>query len=619
MLLSRQIRLVAAFDHRHVFVDPAPDPALSYAERKRLFDLGRSSWDDYDRGLLSEGGMIVRRGAKEVELTPQVLAALDLPDDTGAMDGESLIRAVLRAPVELLWNGGIGTYVKAAFETHAEVGDASNDAVRVDATELRCRVVGEGGNLGLTQAARVQYALQGGRLNTDALDNSAGVALSDREVNLKILLAPAVWAGELEERRRNDLLEAITDDVADLVLRDNWSQSLAVSLDELRVEDQLDEFRDLMTSLERDGLLDRAAEGLPSMEVLVERAESARSLTRPELCVLLAYAKLSVKAALVRGSLTDDAALEKYLLDYFPPAAIHVAGEAHLAQHRLRRQIVTSQVTNDVVDLMGATFVHRLVRDTGRGVDEVVQAWLVASRLADHRALLAELAVPGRALRTADAYRWVLGLGRVLDRATRWLLQASVGTEPAGEVIRRNQEGLAVLRERFPEIVAGFDRGVFEQRVAELEKLGADEAFARRLITLRFLDQLLEILRVARETNSDPLETGRAFYRVSELLSVPWLREAVYDAAEDDRWEQRAAQALADDLNRAHHRLVAQVMAARDAEPDVGRTAARLLDNREREVHRFHRLLDEIRAEEAISLSGLSVAVREITHLSEMV
>ncbi len=618
MLLSEQIKLVAAFDHRHVFIDPDPDPAPSFAERQRLFALGRSSWDDYDRSLLSAGGMIVPRGSKEVELTPEARAALDLPDDTGPVDGETLIRAVLRAPVELLWNGGIGTYVKATFESQADAGDASNDAVRVDATELRCDVVGEGGNLGLTQAARVQYALRGGRINTDALDNSGGVALSDREVNLKILLGPAVRSGELEESRRNELLEGLTDDVATLVLRDNWSQSLAVSLDELRIADWLDEFRDLMTTLERSGLLDRASEALPSMEVLVERAEEGKSLTRPELCVLLAYSKLALKAALVTSELPDDRALAGYLTQYFPDQAVRTVGEGQLEQHRLRREIVVSQVTNDVVDLMGATFVHRLVRDTGRNADEVVRAWLIAARLADHRSLLAELSQPGRSLRTRDAYRWVLGLGRVLERATRWLLQTSGPDEATVDVIARNQEGLAVLRDHFHSIVAGEDREVYQRRVEELQELGAEEGFARRLITLRFLDQLLEILRVARKTDSDPLETGKAFYRVSELLSVPWLREAVYDAAEDDRWEQRAAQALADDLNRAHHRLVARVMADRDGAPDPSEAAARLLEHRERSVQRFRQLLDEVRAEEAISLSGLSVAVREITRLSEL-
>ncbi len=620
MLLSEQIRLVAAFDHRHIFIDPDPDPAPTFAERTRMFALGRSSWADYDESLLSEGGMIVPRASKEVVLTPQAREALGLPDDVGPLEGEALIRAVLRAPVELLWNGGIGTYVKASFETHADAGDASNDAVRVDADELRCGVVGEGGNLGLTQAARIEYALGGGRINTDALDNSGGVALSDREVNLKILLGPSVRNGSLASDERNTLLEALTDDVADRVLQDNWSQSLAVSLDELRQADQLDEFRDLMTSLERNGLLDRTAEGLPSLEVLVERAESGSGLTRPELCVLLAYAKLSVKGAVVRSDLPDESSVERYLTGYFPNEAIRRAGRAQLGQHPLRREIITSQVTNDLVDIMGATFVHRVTRDTGRSADEVVRAWVVASRLADHRRHLGELSQgAGRNLRTADAYRWVLGLSRVLERTTRWALQNVPFEADTEDVIADHEPGLEVLRAHFGDLVAGEDRSLFDRLVSDVRGLGAEETFAKELITLRFLDQMLEIVRVARETGGDPIDTARAFYRVSELLWVPWLREAIFASADDDRWEQRAAQALADDLTRAHHRMVSQVMRERVAGVDVGDAAQRLLEERRRDVERFRRLLDEIRMENEISLSGLSVAVREITVLSERV
>jgi glutamate dehydrogenase len=618
MLLSEQVRLVAAFDHRHVFIDPDPDPAATFAERTRLFEMGRSSWEDYDRALLSPGGMIVPRGAKEVRLTPEAIVALGLGEDPGPLNGEELIRIVLRAPVELLWNGGIGTYVKATWETHGDAGDASNDAVRIDATELRAQVVGEGGNLGLTQAARIQYALEGGRINTDALDNSGGVSLSDREVNLKILLGPAVRSGELDQDERNRLLEELTDDVADRVLEDNWSQSLAVSLDQLRLVEQLDEFRDLMSGLERQGLLDRAAEGLPSLEVLVGRAEEGFSLTRPELCVLLAYGKLAVKLELAGSAIPDDPVLTDYLDGYFPDAARERVGAETLRSHRLRREIVTSQVTNDMVDLMGATFVHRLVRDTGRSTAEVVRAWLIAARLAEHRQVVSALAEPERDLRTADAYRWLLGLSRVLERTARWLLQNVDLEQDTETVLAANRPGLDRLQAHFAEIVAGEDRDVYVSRVDELVGLGAGDDFARRLITLRFLDQALEILRVARETDSDVLDTGRAYYRVSELLRVPWIREAIFTSAGDDRWEQRAAQALADDLTRAHHRLVARVMTHRDGVPDVGEAAARLLAIRERDVRRFRGLLDELQEEtDALGLPALSVAVREIAVLSE--
>ena len=424
MLLSEQIRLIAAFDHRHVFIDPDPDPAPTYEERKRIFELGRSSWEDYDTSLLSEGGMIIPRGAKEVELSPQARKALGIKDDEVApSDGEALIRAVLRAPVELLWNGGIGTYVKSSSESHADAGDPANDAVRLDVEELRCDVIGEGGNLGLTQRARVEYALSGGRINTDALDNSGGVDMSDHEVNLKILLAPAVQSGTLTEDERNELLEELTEGVAELVLENNRSQSLAISLDERRSKESLDDFRDLMYALEKAGELDRTAEQLPSADVLAERRGRGLAMARPELCVLLAYAKLRLKSQLLAGRLPDDPATYSYLLGYFPAKAIRAAGEGSLDGHRLRREIITAEVTNDLVDLMGSGFVTRVMRDTGAEAEEVVRAWLVASRLADHRALLGQMATQSTSLAARVSYRWLLALSRVLERTTRWVLQ----------------------------------------------------------------------------------------------------------------------------------------------------------------------------------------------------
>lgn len=620
MLLSKQIRLVAAFDHRHIFIDPDPDPAVGYEERARLAGLGRSSWADYDESLLSAGGMIIPRGAKEVELTPQARAALGVAEDVGTMDGEAVIRAVLQAPVELLWNGGIGTYVKASTESHTDAGDPSNDGVRVDGAQLRCAVVGEGGNLGFTQAARVEYAMAGGRINTDALDNSGGVALSDREVNLKILLGPAVRSGSLGGEERNELLEELTENVAQRVLRYNWSQSLAISLDRLRQDEQPDEFRDLMTALERSGVLDRASEGLPTLETLVERAEGGQGLTRPELCTLLAYTKMAVKGAVAGSTLPDAPSVERYLTGYFPDEAIAKAGEDNLAQHPLRREIISSQVTNDLVDLMGATFVNRLSRDTGAPADQVVRAWIVASRLADHHRYLHELTEgAGKGLATEHAYRWLLGLSRVLERTTRWALRQVTDDTDLEALIASYQPGLEVLRREYATLVSGDERDRFEQLVAEARDLGAEPDFAAEMASLRFLDQMLKILRVARETEGDPVDAARAFYRVAELLGVTWLREAVFDSARDDRWEQRAAQALSDDLTRAHHRLVSQVMREKVAGLDASEVAQRIIQDRRRDLDRYRQLLDEIRADDEISLSGLSVAVREVTTLSERV
>jgi glutamate dehydrogenase len=509
MLLSEQIRLLAAFDHRHVFIDPDPDPSVSFAERKRLFEQGRSSWDDYARGKLSRGGMIVSRGTKEVELTPQAARALGLEGGPAVMDGEALIRCVLGAPAELLWNGGIGTYVKATTELHSDVGDPMNDSVRVSVGDLRCQVVGEGGNLGLTQRARIEYALGGGRINTDALDNSGGVDLSDHEVNLKILMSPSVAAGAMGAERRNALLEDLTEPVAQLVLHDNRSQSLAISLDEQRARTSANDFRDLMYALEKAGDLDRVAAGLPSRDVLAERAEEGKSLVRPELCVLLAYAKLGLKNELLKSSLPDDPVTESYLVGYFPPAAIIATGRDHLTTHRLRREIIASQLVNDLVDLMGSTFVYRLTRDMGVSAEQVVRAWLVASRLADHRALLTQMGEQTR-IGTELTYRWLLGLARVLERTARWVLRNVEPEASPALIVGRHLEGLATLRESFAEFVAGDERELFEARVTEIQAVGADVSFSKRLITLRFLDQLLEILEIAREAGASPVATAKA-------------------------------------------------------------------------------------------------------------
>jgi glutamate dehydrogenase len=517
---------------------------------------------------------------------------------------------VLRAPVELLWNGGIGTYVKAPLESNADAGDPSNDAVRVNSDELRCRVVGEGGNLGFTQRSRIDFALRGGKLNTDALDNSGGVDLSDREVNLKILLRHPVRSGAMGEDERNQLLEELTDSVAQLVLADNENQSLAISLDEDRTRENLDDFRDLMSVLEKTGGLERSAEYLPTWEVLCDRIEEqGHSLTRPELCVLLSYAKMDLMGRLLKSELPDDAATEEYLLHYFPDAALEASGEQGLALHRLRREIVACQLTNDLVDLMGATFVNRVARDTAREAADVARAWLVAARLAGHQELVRRVSGTEAVLSSRVAYRWLLGLARVLERTTRWILTNVDRESQTASLIDENHGKLETLRADFGDFVAGEDKIVFERRVSEIERHGAEPSFARSLITLRFLDQLLEILRVARETGAEPLVAGRAYYKVSERFHVPWLRQAIFGSASEDRWEQRAAQALAADLSRAHSSLTRLVVGVGDGKGALSTSTS--------EYGRFRELMEEIRGEESMSVSGLSVAVREIALMAD--
>ena len=612
MLLSRQTRLVAAFDHRHVFIDPDPDPETSFAERERLFRLRRSTWDDYDRGMLSPGGMIVSRGAKSVDLTEEARTALGLDPDSATLDGESLIRAVLSAPVDLLWNGGIGTYVKANAESHADAGDASNDAVRIDVKDLRAKVVGEGGNLGFTQAARVEYALGGGRINTDALDNSGGVNLSDREVNLKILLNEALNAGLVTREERNRLLERLTDTVAGLVVMDNESGCQAVSMDEYRARRGMDHYWALMGDLSRIGLLDRDAEGLPSWDQLTARREANQSLTRPELSVLLSYAKLHLKDRLLASDLPDDPSTQDYFFEYFPQGAVDQVPRELAVNHRLRREIVACQLTNDLVDLMGSAFIGRLVRETGREAREIARAWLVAAKLTRHQSLLAEIRAREGEVSTAVTYRWTMGLARVLERTTRWVLNNCDPEESTTALIEGSLDGLEALRERFHEIVAGEDRENFMARVRAVSPHPGDEAFVRNLVALRFLDHLLEILRLARNNGTDPVGAARMYYWVTEELRIPWLVRCIERISGEGKWQQRWALGLINDLGAIRRNLTAGALSGEGT-----LSGALGFGGNDAQLDRFHQILQEVEAEEPISLAGLSVAIQQIRYLAQ--
>jgi glutamate dehydrogenase len=373
----------------------------------------------------------------------------------------------------------------------------------------------------------------------------------------------------------------------------------------------MDDFRDLMFDMEKAGDLDRVAEGLPSRDVLAERREVGRAMARPELCVLLAYAKLGLKDELLKGRLPDDPVTESYLVGYYPPAAIVAAGQLSLSEHPLRREIVTCQLTNDLVDLMGATFVYRVRRDTGASAEQVVRAWLVASRLADHRVLLRQMGEQ-RALNARVVTRWLLGLARVLERATRWVLQNADADVSPAVIVEANLEGLATLRGAFASVVAGEEKELFEARVREIRDVGADHAFSTRLITLRFLDQLLEILEIARETGADPLATARAYYQASGLFEIPWLRRKTFAAAGAGQWEHRASQALSEDLSRAHRKLV--VAAVYDVGGGQDDYMARV---RDRDVERFRGILAELKEEDTVGLAAVSVATRELASVAD--
>ena len=521
MLASPHIRLVAAFDHRHVFLDPDPDPVAGYAERRRLFELPRSSWDDYDRAAISPGGGVWLRTAKAVPIGPAVRAALGLDPGVGSLSPPQLLRAVLRAPVDLLWNGGIGTYVKSAAETHAEVGDKANDGIRVDGGRLRVRVVGEGGNLGLTQRGRIEFARNGGHVNTDAIDNSAGVDCSDHEVNIKILLDRVVAAGELDRAGRDALLARMTDEVAELVLAHNRAQNAVLGVARTRAPELLARHARMITDLvERTGL-DRALEGLPSPQTIDALAEAGHGISSPELAVLLAHTKLDLKTAILRTDVPDLPEFADRLAQQFP-AVLANDYPAALAAHPLRRQIVATALVNDMIDHGGLSFAHRLTEDVDATPADAVRAFCVATAVFQLPALWAGIAALPVHVPTAVTDDITLDSRRLLDSAARWLLTNC----PRPLVVRAETDRFAaharLLLPRLPSLLRGQEATAAGTRAAELVGRGVPAELAERVAALQHAHGILDIVEITAPAEHLPVdEIAKLYYTLSERWTTP--------------------------------------------------------------------------------------------------
>lgn len=615
MLLSRTIRLLAAFDHRHIFIDPDPDPATSYEERLRIFRLPTSSWEDYDPSLISEGGGVYPRGAKEIHLSPQVRDLFSISE--GSVNGQTLIRAILNGPAELLWNGGIGTYVKAPSETNADVGDSSNDAVRIDSDELRVKVVGEGGNLGLTQKARIDYALDhGGHLNTDAIDNSGGVDMSDHEVNLKILLRAPVERGELAENQRNKLLTEVKDDVADAVLANNRSQGRALSLEQIRAGERLSDFRDASYFLENRIGLKRAQESLPGWGRLQARQEVGKSLTRPELSVLLAHSKLHLKREVVDSTLPDDPALLSLLRGYFPARVVAQVTEADLRGHRLQREIIATVVTNRLIDLMGSTFIPRVSRDTGASPVAIARGWHVAAEIMGTSELLEGIERNRQNLPAEQEYRWILALEGVLDRTVRWAVENLPEEAEVGGVIERFKGPIAELCAILPSIIHGSQRAAFEETFEELKGGGVTTEEAEKIAALQFLEDLMAVTRIAGDIGRPVADIGRVYFCLTDEVDFALLQELLKMAPGEDEWEQRAAQGLMQDLVQARRNLTLAVLVPGKEEESIDDQIADCRKLHRARMAAMREVVEELLVTESINLAALTVATREIVRQS---
>ena len=615
MLLSHHIRLVAAFDHRHVFLDPDPDPEPSWRERERMFRLPRSSWADYDASLISEGGGVYPRTAKSIAITSPVRDRLGIDAGVAECTPAELIRVILRAPVDLLYNGGIGTYVKAHTESNADVGDKATDSVRVNGADLRCRAVGEGGNLGLTQLGRVEYALRGGLVNTDAIDNSAGVDTSDHEVNIKVLLDGAVRAGELSTADRNALLQSMTDEVAALVLRDNYRQNRALDNAKAQAPEMEDVHARFMRMLEQQKHLDRAVERLPDDETLTNRRNAGLGLTVPELAVLLAYAKIALEEELLAGPVPDDADFTAALVRYFP-TPLHERFLDRLRPHPLRREIVATTLVNGVVNRAGTTFVFRIGEETGASGADIVRAHEAARTIVGQEALWGDIEALDSSIAVDTQTEMYLESRKLVERASRWLLRHRKRPLAVAATIASFAEPVARLTAVLPGYARGAERGRLERTATELVARGVPEALAARVAALDLLPAAFDIAEVADARNERVDRIAEVFAIVGERLRLDWLRDRIVELPRADRWDALARNALREDIAAEHRSVVESVLSASDGTIDAEIAFGEWADDQQAEVARTLAMLDDIATQGVFDLATLSVALRELRALT---
>lgn len=605
MLLSEQIKLVAAFDHRHIFIDPSPDVAASFKERQRLFNLPRSSWDDYDKSLISAGGGVYPRSAKSIRLSAEARAVLGI--DTEELAPVELLRAVLQAPVDLLYNGGIGTYVKATFETHAQVGDKAGDAFRVNGSELRCKVLAEGGNLGCTQNGRIEFAQKGGRIYTDAIDNSAGVDCSDHEVNIKILLGAIVEAGDLTLKQRNDLLASMTDEVGHLVLTDNYYQTQALDIAAHRPLYVLDGQQRLMQTLEKQGRLNRAIEYLPNDEEIFHRKARRQGLTAPEGAVVLAYAKMSVFDELVASNLPDDPFFSRALKAYFPQV-LSERFAAEIAAHPLKREIIATYITNTVVNRAGATFVNFIAAESGASAADVIRAFTLAREIFDLEPLWDQIDVLDYKVEAQLQLDQLSKLIAITQRASRWMLRIRSQSSDLPTLIQRYQPAARELRWQLDNWLPVSAHAAWQQEAQALVQAGVESTLAQNLTALEYIFPALDLLDLSVHTGNDIETVARAYFGVDAELGLSGWRAQINRLPTDTLWQTQARGSARDDVYSIASQITRGLLSREEALP-VWR------ERHAAAIERLTLLLTTISAQSP-DLAPVSVALRELRHLA---
>jgi glutamate dehydrogenase len=619
MLCSEHIRLVAAFDHRDIFLDPDPDPAASFAERRRLFDLPRSSWKDYDSSLISDGGGVFARSAKSIALSPQVREALGVVE--ASMTPAALMSAILKAQVDLLWNGGIGTYVKASSEVDADAADKANDAIRVDGADLRARCVGEGGNLGFTQRGRIEYATTGaggggGRINTDFIDNSAGVDTSDHEVNIKILLDKVVADGDLTGKQRNELLASMTDEVGELVLADNYDQNIALANAEAQAPALLHVHEDWMRSLEAKGLLNRGLEALPTRREVAGRIERSEGLSGPELSVLLSYTKIVLADDLLASDIAGDPFLRGDLYRYFP-STMRQDYRAAMEAHPLHREIVVTQLVNQLVNGAGMTYVHRLAGETAASTDQLALANFVSREIFGAAALNRQIAALDNVLDAEVQTRIRIEVRTLVERASRWLVNNRRLPLDSEAIVEEFEVTVEKVTAVLPDLMTGAELDAFTARCEAFTAIGVPTELAARVAACPPAYMVLGIVQTAARSDVDPLEVARVHFAVGELLGLPGLVTRILALPRRDRWQTMARAALRDDLHSVHAQLTGQVLDATEGDAPAADRVLAWQQGNEAAVTRAADTFATICADDDADLARMSVALRVVRSLVE--
>lgn len=619
MLLSDKIRLVAAFNHMHIFLDPTPNPKISFEERKRLFNLPRSSWEDYNRELISRGGGVYKRSQKSIQLSSEIRTALDF--DKEFVEPNELIRAILKAPVDLIWNGGIGTYVKNKNESNLDAGDRANDAIRINGNDLRSKVVGEGGNLGFTQLGRIEYEMNGGKINTDFIDNSAGVDCSDHEVNIKILLNECVRSKKMTEDERNKLLAEMTEEVAKLVLHDNYRQVRTITRSVSQSLESLSLYMRYISDQERDGKINRQLEFLPDNQTLLERKGIGKGLTRPETAVLLAYSKILLKEEILKSDLVEDPYLAKYMETAFPKRLVEKFSQ-QMYQHRLRREIIATQLSNALVNEMGITFIYQMQDETGASAAFIVQAYAIMRQIFEMPKLLIAIdsldeSLPASLALETMELEMMLEVMRLVRRAVRWLLRNMRPPYRVEETIQNFSGKVAALYQKLPDLLLGTEKENYEMKNQTLVNAKVPMEIANKIAGARYIYSALNIIQVATENNVDVDEVATIYFIMADRLELVWFREKINAYPVDNHWSALARSTFKDELDAQQRALVNSVLKHKK-DSDVLKNINIWFKDHQTLLQRWQAVVTQLRGSAVIDPSMLTVAIRELSQLAEI-